>query len=540
MEQKDLLDMIPASVFHGRYTGETHLISISGPIEIITGYKAGFFTDDRNPLELLIDPSDREGRKSVLETSIHHGSSYNIDYRIVSPDGIVHRICELGNPIRGTDEICGILYDAALKKQDECISAQRTDLYIRAFDAVPDLIAILDTNYRILEINKAMAEKLGKSQDECRGEKCYTCLHDSQTFPDFCPHSRSIVDNQVHSAEVFEPKLDGVFQVTTGPFTDDNGKVMGCIHIAHDLKEIKKQQQKLVEYAEELEAMNHELTEAREELAKFTTTLELQVVERTAEVKALSAEVLERNQMVEQLLKQKDQFINQLAHDLRTPLTPVIALLPELSEQISDPHLLEFIRLFEVRLGHLKEMTEEVIRYAHLNSQTYISDYRMFDLREFIDQSFNIYQEYAHQKQIIFVNSVPSGLKIRMSESQAPLLFRNLILNAIQFNKIGGTITITGALDNNWVTIQVIDTGSGIPDNFIDLMWEEFTTGDPSRTDPLHKGLGLSIVKKIVAMHRGYIVATSQGHERGATFTLTLPLAQNSDSRSEKEVSRSI
>jgi len=108
-------------------------------------------------------------------------------------------------------------------------------------------------------------------------------------------------------------------------------------------------------------------------------------------------------------------------------------------------------------------------------------------------------------------------------------MFTNLILNAAQFNKVGGTITIIGSMENDWVTIQIIDTGSGIPDDLIDLMRDEFTTGDPSRNDPIHKGLGLSIVKKIVAMHRGYIVATSHGPGRGATFTLTLPLSPNPD-----------
>ncbi|WP_319580312.1 PAS domain-containing sensor histidine kinase [uncultured Methanospirillum sp.] len=529
MNPDDLLNTIPAVVFHARYRGDTRMITVSRQVEKLTGYPAGFFTDEERPLESFIVPSDLTGRRVTIEASLQGDSPYQAEYRITTADGAERWVCEQGNPAHGSDEICGILSDITWRKADEFSSAIRADLYVRAFDAVPELIAILDTSHRILEINHAMAEKLGCTPEECRGEKCFACIHGTDTFPDFCPHSKSIVDNRVHTEEVYEPKLDGVFQVTTAPFTDDDGNVMGCIHIAHDLSDVKKQQQKMIEYAEELEAMNHELTEAREELAKFATTLEWQVVERTAEVKALSAEVLERNRMVEQFLKKKDQFINQLAHDLRTPLTPVVALLPQLSERISDPYLLEIIRLFEVRLGHLREMTEEVIRYAHLNSQSYITDYRVFDLHDFVDESFAFHQEYAVQKEIAFTNSVPDGIRIRLSESQAPLMFRHLILNAIQFNKIGGTIIITGSMNGDWVTLQIIDTGSGIPEDLIDVMWDEFTTGDPSRNDPRHKGLGLPIVKRIVTMHRGYIVATSQGSDRGATFTLTLPLTPNPD-----------
>jgi len=529
MNPDDLLNTIPAVVFHARYRRDTRMITVSRQVEEVTGYPAGFFTDEGRSLESLIIPSDLTGRRVIIEASLQGNSPYQAEYRITTAGGAERWVCEQGSPAHGSDEIYGILSDITRRKADEYSSAIRADLYTRAFDAVPELIAILDTRHRILEINHAMAEKLGRTPDECRGEKCFTCIHGTENFPDFCPHSKSISDKKVHTEEVYEPKLDGVFQVTTAPFTDDDGNVMGCIHIAHDLSDVKKQHQKMIEYAEELEAMNHELTEAREELAKFATTLEWQVVERTAEVKALSAEVLERNRMVEQFLKKKDQFINQLAHDLRTPLTPVVALLPQLSERISDPHLLEIIRLFEVRLGHLREMTEEVIRYAHLNSQSYITDYRVFDLRDFVDESFAFHQEYAVRKEIAFTNSVPDGIRIRLSESQAPLMFRHLILNAIQFNKISGAITITGSMSGDWVTLQIIDTGLGIPEDLIDVMWDEFTTGDPSRNDPRHKGLGLPIVKRIVTMHRGYIVATSQGSDRGATFTLTLPLTPNPD-----------
>ncbi len=536
MNPDEILNSIPAVVFHARYQMDTRMVTVSRQIREVTGYHAGFFTEQGTPLEFLIVPSDLEARRVAIETSLRNRSSYQSEYRITTADGVERWICEHGNPAGGDDEISGIISDITRRKEEEITYANRTDLYIRAFDAVPELIAILDTSHRILEINHAMAEKLGRTPEECRGEKCFTCIHGTDTFPDFCPHSKSVVDNKIHSEEVYEPQLDGNFLVTTAPFTDDSGKVIGCIHIAHDLHEVKKQQQKMIEYAEELEAMNHELTEAQDELARFTTTLEWQVVERTAEVKALSAEVLERNRMVEQLLKKKDQFINQLAHDLRTPLTPVVALLPQLSERITDPHLLEIIRLFEVRLGHLREMTEGVIRYAHLNSQNYITDYRVFDLREFVDESYAFHQEYAIRKEITFNNSVPGGIAIRLSESQAPLMFRHLILNAIQFNKIGGTVTVTCIVSGDWVTLQIIDTGMGIPEDLIDIMWDEFTTGDPSRTDPRHKGLGLPIVKKIVTMHRGYIVATSQGSDRGATFTLTLPLTPTPDPAGQNQL----
>jgi len=101
--------------------------------------------------------------------------------------------------------------DITDRKQKEETILRATEDLERTFDSVPDLIAIIDKEYRIVRANKAMATRLGVSPEECAGLTCYHAVHGMTAPPSFCPHRRLIEDGLDHGAEVHEDRLGGDF-----------------------------------------------------------------------------------------------------------------------------------------------------------------------------------------------------------------------------------------------------------------------------------------------------------------------------------------
>ena len=117
----------------------------------------------------------------------------------------------------------------------------------RTFEAVPDFISIIDGQHRIVRCNRAMAERLGMSASEVSELTCYEVIHGTDAPPDFCPHSRLLEDGQEHSVEVYEKGFKGWFRITASPLNDAEGKLFGCVYVAHDITENKKAEEKVEE-----------------------------------------------------------------------------------------------------------------------------------------------------------------------------------------------------------------------------------------------------------------------------------------------------
>ncbi len=132
------------------------------------------------------------------------------------------------------------------KRAEEAAHRARAE-WERTFDSVPDLIAIMDREHRIVRVNRAMAARLGMTPDECSGMPCYRSIHGTTKPPLFCPHVQTLADGREHVAEIREEHLGGYFLVSTTPLCDDQGRMVGAVHVARDITRRKKSEEALRE-----------------------------------------------------------------------------------------------------------------------------------------------------------------------------------------------------------------------------------------------------------------------------------------------------
>ncbi len=152
---------------------------------------------------------------------------------------------------------CGVGGRRVLRTERTILNAK--DQWERTFDAVPDFIAILDPEMRIIRCNRAMADGLGISVAELPGTRCNTVLHGGDHPPDSCPYPRMVRSGRRETSEIHLDHLNKHFLITTSPLFNEAGELSGCVHVARDITAVKSTEAALLERTRELNERVKEL-----------------------------------------------------------------------------------------------------------------------------------------------------------------------------------------------------------------------------------------------------------------------------------------
>ncbi len=254
--------------------------------------------------------------------------------------------------------------------------------------------------------------------------------------------------------------------------------------------------------------IDDELREAHKTLNVINKELERKVADRTAEI--------------ERLLKQKDEFVNQLGHDLKNPLTPLVTLIPIIKKRQTDEKTQELLGVIEENVNFMRNLVAKTLELARLNAPSTMFDIKLVNLYDKISKLLTTQQLLFDKKSIAVENLVSKDLVVQADNLQLEELFNNLLNNAIKYTPERGTITIDAQERDDMVTISVTDTGIGMTEDQIRHVFDEFYKVDSSRHDFDSSGLGLAIAKRIAEKHGGKIWAESKGKDKGTAFYFTL------------------
>ncbi len=249
-------------------------------------------------------------------------------------------------------------------------------------------------------------------------------------------------------------------------------------------------------------------------------------VSQLTEEKLKLLDAIERLQELEQ---QQKQFIGNISHELKTPLTSILAYADLLEMYRDDPALLEEARgQISQEAQRLYRLVEKALQLSSMDIYEFETHAEHVDLKPILEEAAARLEAKAEQSDITIQSSFMDG-KVWADPENLMHMVLNLLDNAIKYNRPGGSVTLLNEVKQDpygqdRMIIKVSDTGIGIPDNARERIFDPFYTVSSDRSR-VHggTGLGLSLVRNLAEKQHGSVQLAESG-PRGSTFAIALPM----------------
>lgn len=360
-------------------------------------------------------------------------------------------------------------YDITEHKRAE-ESLKESEKRARAFlNATMDGAALVDRKGIIIDLNQAMAERIGKPVEELKGTSLVA------TFPPEVAERRRSYTQQVIRTGVpscFTDERQGLwFETNHYPIFDEDGKVVQVAIFARDVTSQKRDAAKLIEAKEEADRAN----------------------------------------------RAKSDFLASMSHELRSPLNAIIGFSEIIMSRILGPGAEEKYTQYASDINHsghhLLSLIDDILNLSKIEAGKFVLDEEEAEVGEMIESALGLVKKNIADKGVALHTDLADGLpSLRVDRDAVQQMLLNLLSNAIEFTPQGGSISVRVAIDGEGgLTLSVADTGVGIAPADMPLVMAPFGQAKNVNTrDFPGTGLGIPIVQSLIELHGGSLELESE------------------------------
>jgi PAS domain S-box-containing protein len=452
-------------------------------------------------MQTLLHEEDRERARLQLEQAIAEHRDYDIEYRVIQPNGAKRWVAAKGRVQHGPSEhvigMLGVVQDITDRKQAEqerehlLAREQSANQTLQRFiERTPTAVVMLDQEMRYLFASHRWMQEYAPTYTDLRGLSHYEVMGD---VPEHWRevHQRCLAGATERCEEDYYVRADGsghwlYWEIL--PWYTSGGDIGGIILFVENITERKQANQE------------------RENLLER---------ERAAREAAETAN------------RVKDEFLAVLSHELRSPLNPILGWSRLLQTRKLDAiKTTEALKVIERNAKLQSELIEDLLDISRILSGKLSLNVGSVDLTATIQAAVETIRLAAEAKSIEIQTELELDIgHVSGDASRLQQVIWNLLSNAIKFTPQGGRIEIRLQQLGAYAQIFVRDTGKGIAPDFLPYVFDSFCQADSSITRQFGGlGLGLAIVRHLIELHGGTVQADSSGEGQGATFTVKLPL----------------